>query len=77
MSSFLCLILAYFLGIEVSSTSERFFVFQGKYIQNLLAHAALTDECTVETPMELNVHLRASDGDPCLIRRVIVILLGV
>ena len=33
---------------------------QEKYIQDLLAHAALSDERTVKTPMELC----ASDGNP-------------
>uniref|UniRef100_A0ACD5UA20 Uncharacterized protein n=1 Tax=Avena sativa TaxID=4498 RepID=A0ACD5UA20_AVESA len=56
--------LRYFLGIEVSSTSDGFYISQEKYIQDLLARAALSDERTVETPMELNVHPRASDGDP-------------
>jgi hypothetical protein len=55
--------LRYFLGIEVSSTSAGFSISQEKYIQDLLARAALGDERTVETPMELNVQLRASDGD--------------
>ncbi|KAK1631979.1 hypothetical protein QYE76_006294 [Lolium multiflorum] len=35
-----------------------------KYIQDLLARAALGDERTVDTPMELNVKLRPTDGDP-------------
>jgi hypothetical protein len=56
--------LRYFLGIEVSSTSDGFYISQEKYIQDLLARAALGDECTAETPMELNVQLRATDGDP-------------
>uniref|UniRef100_A0A453G0E8 Reverse transcriptase Ty1/copia-type domain-containing protein n=1 Tax=Aegilops tauschii subsp. strangulata TaxID=200361 RepID=A0A453G0E8_AEGTS len=56
--------LRYFLGIEVSSTSDGFFISQEKYIQDLLTRAALSDERTTETPMELNVHLRASDGVP-------------
>ena len=56
--------LHYFLGIEVSSTSGGFFISQEKYIQGLLTRAALSDERTTETPMELNVHLRASDGGP-------------
>jgi hypothetical protein len=47
--------LRYFLGIEVSSTSDGFYISQEKYIQDLLACAALGDERTVETPMELNV----------------------
>jgi len=56
--------LRYFLGIEISSTSEGFFISQEKYIQDLLSRAALSDDRTVVTPMELNVQLRATDGDP-------------
>uniref|UniRef100_A0ACD5W637 Uncharacterized protein n=1 Tax=Avena sativa TaxID=4498 RepID=A0ACD5W637_AVESA len=56
--------LRYFLGIEVSSTSDGFSISQKKYIQDLLARAALADERTIETPMELNVKLRPTDGDP-------------
>jgi hypothetical protein len=55
--------LHYFLRIEVSSTSDGFYISQEKYIQDLLARAALSDERTTKTPMELNIHLRASDGD--------------
>ncbi|KAK1620070.1 hypothetical protein QYE76_025587 [Lolium multiflorum] len=53
--------LCYFLGIEVSSTSDGFSISQEKYIQDLLARAALGDERTVDTPMELNVKLRPTD----------------
>uniref|UniRef100_A0ACD5UZC4 Uncharacterized protein n=1 Tax=Avena sativa TaxID=4498 RepID=A0ACD5UZC4_AVESA len=56
--------LRYFLGIEVSSTSDGFYISREKYIQDLLAHAALGDEHTIETPMELNVKLQLTDGDP-------------
>ncbi|KAK1652815.1 hypothetical protein QYE76_070620 [Lolium multiflorum] len=56
--------LRYFLGIEISSTSDGFYISQEKYIQDLLTRAALVDERTVETPMELNVKLRPTDGDP-------------
>uniref|UniRef100_A0ACD5X659 Uncharacterized protein n=1 Tax=Avena sativa TaxID=4498 RepID=A0ACD5X659_AVESA len=56
--------LRYFLGIEVSSTSDGFYISQKKYIQDLVARAALGDERTVETPMELNVKLQPTDGDP-------------
>uniref|UniRef100_A0ACD5WIJ6 Uncharacterized protein n=1 Tax=Avena sativa TaxID=4498 RepID=A0ACD5WIJ6_AVESA len=55
--------LQYSLGIEVSS-SDGFYISQEKYIQDLLARAALGDERTVETPMELNVKLQLTDGDP-------------
>jgi hypothetical protein len=56
--------LQYFLGIEISSTPEGFFLSQEKYIQVLLDHASLTDHRTAETPMELNVYLVATDGEP-------------
>jgi hypothetical protein len=55
--------LRYFLGIEIS-TPEGFFLFQEKYIQDLLDRTSLTDHQTTETPMELNVHLVATDGEP-------------
>ncbi|CAM8988652.1 unnamed protein product [Rhodiola kirilowii] len=56
--------LHYFLGIEVSSTSEGFFISQEKYIRDLLDRACLTNQRTADTPMELNVHLRPTDGEP-------------
>jgi hypothetical protein len=56
--------LRYFLGIEISSTPEGFFLSQEKYIQNLLDRASLTDHRTVETPMELNVHLTLTNDEP-------------
>jgi hypothetical protein len=56
--------LRYFLGIEISSTSEGFSLFQEKYIYDLLDHAFLTDHRTAETPMELNVYLTPPDGEP-------------
>jgi hypothetical protein len=37
---------------------------QEKYIHDLLDHASLTDHQTAETPMELNVRLVATDGEP-------------
>jgi hypothetical protein len=54
----------YFLGIEISSMPEGFFLSQEKYIQDLLNRASLTDHRTTESPMELNVHLVATDGEP-------------
>ncbi|CAM8901660.1 unnamed protein product [Rhodiola kirilowii] len=54
----------YFLGIEFSSTPDGFFLSQEKYIRDLLDRASLSDQRTVDTPMELNVHLRPTDGEP-------------
>jgi hypothetical protein len=56
--------LRYFLGIEISSTPKGFFLSQEKYIQDLLDRASLTDHRTAETPLELNVHLTPTDGEP-------------
>jgi hypothetical protein len=51
------------LGLK-SPPCMRGFLSQEKYIQDLLDHASLTDHRTAETPMELNVHLMATDGEP-------------
>ncbi|WVZ97739.1 hypothetical protein U9M48_043253 [Paspalum notatum var. saurae] len=56
--------LHYFVGTEVSSTHEGFYLSQEKYIQGLLDRASITNHRTDETPMELNVHLSATDGEP-------------
>jgi len=56
--------LRYFLGLEVFSTPEGIYLSQEKYIQDLLSCAALNDQRTVDTPMELGVHLRPTDGAP-------------
>jgi hypothetical protein len=56
--------LRYFLGIEISSTPKGFFSSQEKYIHDLINCASLTDHQTAETPMELSVHLVATDGEP-------------
>lgn len=55
--------LCYFLGIVVSSTLEGYYLSQGMYIQDLIAHVCLTDQRTVEAPMELGVHLRPTDDE--------------
>jgi hypothetical protein len=73
----------YFLGIEISSTPEGFFLSQEKYIQDLFDRTSLTDHRTAETPMELNVHLVATDGerleDPTHYRHIVgsLVYLGV
>jgi hypothetical protein len=56
--------LYYFLGLEVTSTSDGIFLSQEKYTQDLISRAALTDHRTVATPLELGVHLKPTDGAP-------------
>src|SRR5438105_380971 len=56
--------LSYFLGIEVTSSPEGYYLSQRKYIQDLLHRACLTDHRSVDTPMELHLRLRATDDVP-------------
>jgi hypothetical protein len=56
--------LSYFLGIEIASTADGYYLSQSKYIQELIAHSGLTNTWTAATPMELNLHLKATDGLP-------------
>ncbi|WVZ83718.1 LOW QUALITY PROTEIN: hypothetical protein U9M48_030838 [Paspalum notatum var. saurae] len=71
--------LRYFLGIEVFSTHEGFYLSQEKYIQGLLDRASITDHKTEETPMELNLHLSATDGelldDPTRYHHIVVLFI--
>lgn len=55
--------LLYFLGIEVSSTSNGFLISQEMYLQDL-ARIAFIDKRNVKTPMELNIHLCAPEDLP-------------
>ena len=68
--------LRYFLGLEVTSTSDSIFLSQEKYTQDLLSRAALTVHRTIDTPMELSVHLQPTDGAPLADPLAIVSLLG-
>lgn len=54
----------YFLGIEITSTPDGYYLSQQKYVQDLLDRSGLTDCRTAETLMELHLQLCATDGDP-------------
>jgi hypothetical protein len=56
--------LSYFLGLEISSSSDGYYLTQAKYISDLLSCANLTDCKTVNTPTELNARLNLHDGEP-------------
>uniref|UniRef100_A0A2N9HJ51 Reverse transcriptase Ty1/copia-type domain-containing protein n=1 Tax=Fagus sylvatica TaxID=28930 RepID=A0A2N9HJ51_FAGSY len=56
--------LSYFLGLEVTSSSDGYYLSQAKYASDLLSKAGLTDSKTVFTPLELNVKLNPTDGEP-------------
>jgi hypothetical protein len=56
--------LSYFLGLEISSYSDGYYLTHAKYISDLLSWANLTDCTTVDMPIELNVRLNLHDGKP-------------
>jgi len=56
--------LSYFLVLEISSSSDGFYLTQAKYISDLLSRANLTDCKIVDTPTELNTRLNLQDGEP-------------
>lgn len=47
--------LRYFLGFEVISSPDGYFLSQQKYIQDIRDCDGLTDHLIAETPMELNL----------------------
>eukprot|EP00257_Ricinus_communis_P022167 XP_015581822.1 uncharacterized protein LOC107262165 [Ricinus communis] len=67
--------LRYFLGIEVASSPKGYLLSQFKYIFDIFEHARLSDNKTIDTPIELNARYFASDGsllpDPSLYRTVV------
>ncbi|KAK3021669.1 hypothetical protein RJ639_047503 [Escallonia herrerae] len=46
--------LSYYLGLEVSTASDGYYLSQAKYASNLLSRAGLTDSKTASTPFEPN-----------------------
>ena len=60
--------LSYFLGLEITHFTYGLYITQTKYASKLLSRAGLTDNKTVDTPVELNAHLTPSGGgNHCLI----------
>ena len=67
-------LLRYFLGIEVAQSSQGYLLSQTKYISDLFDRAWLTDNRTVDTPIESNAKYTPTDGvplaDPSLYRTI-------
>jgi hypothetical protein len=55
--------LSYFLGLEVSFYSNGYYLSQAKYALDLLSRASLIDCEIVDSHLETNVKLRATDGE--------------
>ena len=54
----------YFLKLEVTSSSDGYYLSQAKYAFDLLSKAGITDNKTVSTPLEYNAKLTPLDGEP-------------
>ncbi|WKA10719.1 hypothetical protein VitviT2T_028279 [Vitis vinifera] len=67
--------LSYFLGLEITHSTDGLYITQAKYASNLLSQAGLIDSKTVDTPVELNAHLTPLGGkplsNPSLYRRLV------
>ncbi|XP_051117884.1 uncharacterized mitochondrial protein AtMg00810-like [Andrographis paniculata] len=67
--------LRYFLGLEISDTSDGYYLSQAKYASDLLSSASLTDSKTAPTPLDSDCPLTLMDGvpfdDPTLYRHLV------
>ena len=48
--------LSYFLGLEITHSTDGLYITQAKYASKLLSRVGLIDSKTVDTPVELNAH---------------------
>ena len=56
--------LKYFLGIKVAQSNSEVVITQRKYTLNILADTGMLDYKPVDTPMDPNVKLVPSQGEP-------------
>ena len=67
--------LSYFLGLQITNSTNGLYITQAKYASELLSRAGLTDSKTVDTLVELKAHLTPSGGkslsNPSLYRRLV------
>jgi hypothetical protein len=67
--------LRYFLSIKVASSPRGYLLSQSKYVADILEWIRLTDNKTVDTPIEVNIRYSFSNGlpltDPTLYRTII------
>ena len=56
--------LSYFLGLEITHSTDGLYITQAKYAFELLSRAGLTNSKTVNTPDEVNAHLTLLGGKP-------------
>ena len=56
--------LSYFLGLEVTSSFDGYYLSQTKYATDLLSKVGITDNKIVSTFLEYNAKLTPLDGEP-------------
>ena len=56
--------LSYFLGLEITHSTDGLYITQAKYASELLFQAGFTDSKTVDTLVKLNAHLTSSGRKP-------------
>ena len=54
--------LNYFLGLEVSSSIDGYYLTQAKYTSDLISRACIIDNKIVDTPIEYNCRLNSHVG---------------
>ncbi|XP_059650700.1 uncharacterized mitochondrial protein AtMg00810-like [Cornus florida] len=55
--------LSYFLGLEITTSTDGYYLSQAKYISNLLSISGLTDSKSVDTPLKCNTRLNLYDRE--------------
>ena len=55
--------LNYFLGLEVSSSTDGYYLTYAKYTFDLISRASIIDSKIVDTLIEYNCHLNSHDGE--------------
>ena len=55
--------LNYFLGLEVSSFVDGYYLTQAKYTSDLISRVSIIDSKIVNTPIEYNCRLNSHDGE--------------
>ena len=56
--------LSYFLGLEITHSTDGLYITQAKYTSELLSRAGLLDSKAVDTPIKFNAHLTPIGGKP-------------
>ena len=55
--------LNYFLGLEVFSSADSYYLTQSKYTSDMISRASITDHKIVDTPIEYKCCLNSHDGE--------------